>query len=303
MTNETVEVTGAIAETTEKIQNLVANQTQEAAGVFEAIKNWLVVNGLDFAVNLIAALLILLIGYAVIRIIKKMAESALNRTGKLNPLLSTFLLSTLGKLLWVVLFMVILRKLGVDITPLIAGLGVTGFILGFAFQESLGNLASGLMIAINQPFKIGDYVELAGNAGSIRELNMMATTLTTPDNKQIVIPNKVAWGAPIINYSTQALRRVDLRLSVAYGSDLDRVKQLLAGLVDSKSYVEKNPGATIEVIALSAPAVDFVVRPWVKNADYWTAFFELTREIKALLEKEGISAPLPQMGVVQIAQK
>ncbi len=294
MTNETVEVSVPI---TESVTRIVSTQTEEVSSMFLGIKHWLIANGLTFTVNLIAAAVILLIGYSLIRILRKMAESALTRTGKLNPLLSTFLLSTMTKVLWTVLAMIILRKIGVDITPLIAGLGVTGFILGFAFQESLGNLASGLMIAINQPFKIGDYVELAGNAGAIRELNMMATTLTTPDNKQIVIPNKVVWGSPIVNYSTQALRRVDMRLSVAYGSDLDRVRQILTALVDSKSYVEKNPGAAIEVLELGASAVVFAVRPWVKNADYWTAFFELTREMKQLMDKEGIQIPFPQMDV------
>lgn len=290
-------MTNEVHTVTEELTTSLEHQTDQISGVMHTVEDWLMLHGVEFLVNLAVALLILAVGACVIRILTHMGTQAATRRGRLNPLLSSLLRSTINKSLWAILIIIVLKKLGIDVTPLVAGLGVTGFILGFAFQESLGNLASGTMLAINQPFKIGDYVEIGGNAGTVRELNMMATTLTTPDNKQVVIPNKVAWGAPIINYSTMPLRQVQMQLSVSYGSDLNKVKSLLVGLLDSKEYVKKDPGATVEVNALSASSVDFIVRPWVDNGDYWKAYFELTKEMKELMDREGIEIPFPQVAV------
>lgn len=292
-------VTTVATNATSKVANELGAVAQESSALLQAAQQWIVEHGISFVVSLLVSLIILIIGVFIVKIITRLSRTAIEKSGKINVLLANFLVSTISKVCWVIIGMIVLKRLGIDITPLIAGLGVTGFILGFAFQESLGNLASGLMIAINQPFRVGDYVAFNAVEGSIIELNMMATTLATFDNKKIVIPNKVVWGAPITNFSVMPTRRVDLVFNVAYGSDLDRVRTIFTDLLASKSYVIKDTPPTIEVGDLQDSSVAFYVRPWVKNADYWTAFFDLKRTGKQALDAAGIEIPFPQVVVHQ----
>ena len=154
------------------------------------VTTWVTEKGLDFAVSLVIACAILLVGWLVIKLVDSVVRRALMRGKAKQTLFVNFACSVVGKACWAVLLIMVAGRLGVNVAPLIAGLGVTGFILGFAFQETLGNFASGMMIAINEPFKVGDFVDAAGHSGTILEVNMMATVMKTPDNKRIVIPNK-----------------------------------------------------------------------------------------------------------------
>ena len=204
MTNETSVV--------EKVTGAIGSQFNEGKDMAEQVTTWLTEKGLDFAMNLVFAIVILLVGWLAIKLISLAVRKALMRGKAKGRLLADFVVSVVTKACWAVLLVMVLGRLGVNVTPLIAGLGVTGFILGFAFQESLGNLASGMMIALNEPFKVGDFVDAAGHSGVILEVNMMATVMKTGDNKRIVIPNKSVWGGPIVNYNTLGLRRVDLQV-------------------------------------------------------------------------------------------
>ena len=194
----------------------------EGQELWNRIVEWLTENGISFAVRLLFAAVILVAGAVVIKLLVAAVGRALEKSGKGNTLFATFAKNVTSKVCWVILLVTVLGKLGVNIGPIIAGLGVTGFILGFAFQESLGNLASGLMIAINQPFKIGDYVVVAGLEGVVLKVDMMATELATGDNKKIVIPNKSAWGAPITNFSALGRRRVDIKIGIDYASNVGK---------------------------------------------------------------------------------
>jgi len=198
MTNETAT---ACTDLSARLYDEFTHQVGIGPEVWDQALGWLTDKGLSVAVNLIAALIILLVGWIAIRIIVALVGKAVEKGGEKRSLFGNFVRNATSKICWIVLLVIILGKLGVDIAPLIAGLGVTGFILGFAFQESLGNLASGLMIAINEPFKLGDYVIVAGHEGSILKMDMMAVVLATKDNKKVVIPNKSAWGSPIVNFS------------------------------------------------------------------------------------------------------
>ncbi len=204
MTNETTVV--------EKVTGAVCAQFNEGKETAAQVTSWLTEKGLDFAMNLVFALVILLVGWLAIKLIAFTVRKALMRGKAKGRLLADFICSVVTKACWAVLIVMVLGRLGVNVTPLIAGLGVTGFILGFAFQESLGNLASGMMIALNEPFKVGDFVDAAGLSGTILEVNMMATVMKTADNKRIVLPNKSVWGGPIVNYNALGLRRVDLQV-------------------------------------------------------------------------------------------
>jgi len=191
------------------------------------------------------------------------------------------------------------QRLGINIAPLIAGLGVTGFILGFAFQESLGNLAAGMMIALNQPFKVGDYVSAGGVEGSVQELNMMAATLTTADFKKVMVPNKVIWGTPITNYTAMDRRRVEIGVGIAYGADIAKAKRIAMDVLRANPLVMREPEPIAEVLSLGDSSVNLVLRPWTRPEDYWTVFFAVNQAVKEAFDQNEIEIPFPQL-VVQM---
>lgn len=264
----------------------------------DAVCEWTRTTGVEFAINLALAAVIFLVGLIVIKFVGFLVRKTFLRKNRAG-LMANFAVSVVTKSLWAIVLVMVLGRLGVDVAPLIAGLGVTGFILGFAFQESLGNLASGLMIAINEPFRVGNFVDAGGHQGSVVEVNMMATVLATPDNKRIVIPNKSVWGGPITNYSAMATRRVDMRVGVAYGEDIERAVAVIREAVLNVPGVLPEPAPTVAVAELADSAVAINVRPWAKNADYWSVYSATLAAVKAALGRAGIEIPFPQLTVSQ----
>ena len=266
------------------------------------LKEWMAGSGVDLLTNLLVSAVILLVGWVVIRLVDKALRKAMARANR-KVLLVNFIVSVVTKVGWAILLVTILSRLGVDVTPLIAGLGVTGFILGFAFQESHGNLASGLMIAVNEPFKVGDVVDAAGHTGSVLEVNMMATVMLTPDNKRIVLPNKGVWGGPIVNYSAMDTRRVDLQVGIAYGEDVEKAVSVIRDAVRRVPGVLATPEPAVAVAGLDASQVTINVRPWAKNADYWSVRSATLQTVKEELDRVGIEIPFPQVVVHQPVKK
>ena len=266
------------------------------------LKEWMAGSGVDLLTNLLVSAVILLVGWVVIRLVDKALRKAMARANR-KVLLVNFIVSVVTKVGWAILLVTILSRLGVDVTPLIAGLGVTGFILGFAFQESLGNLASGLMIAVNEPFRVGDVVDAAGHTGSVLEVNMMATVMLTPDNKRIVLPNKGVWGGPIVNYSAMDTRRVDLQVGIAYGEDVEKAVSVIRDAVRRVPGVLATPEPAVAVAGLDASQVTINVRPWAKNADYWSVRSATLQTVKEELDRVGIEIPFPQVVVHQPVKK
>ena len=250
------------------------------------------------AVNLGYAAVILIAGYFAIKYGSVLLHKALAKAenGK-YALVVRFVTSVAEKVAWTFVVVMVLEKLGVDIGPIIAGLGVTGFVLGFAFQESLGSLASGMMIAINQPFKVGDFVNVSGNEGTITALDMMAVTLATPDNRKITIPNKAAWGQPIINYSALDKRRVEIIVGIAYGADISLAKRTALEVLASIPGVLPNPAPMAEVKALDDSAVTLTVRCWAKTPDFWKVYFAGIQAIKEAFDKVGVEIPFRQIDI------
>jgi small conductance mechanosensitive channel len=266
-------------------------------GWLDSGKAWIVENGPSFAVDIIAFLLLLIVGKIIVGAICNVAGKALSKAERVSELLKKFALDSLRKVLWVVVLMVALPRIGIDVAPLIAGLGVAGFVIGFAFQETLGNLASGVMILLNQPFKNGDFVEAGGHSGVVRELNLMATTMTSGDNRKIIVPNKAVWGGSITNFSTLGTRRVDLTVGIGYTSDIAKAQATLYRILKSNDKIINDPAPVVEVVELADSSVNFVVRPWCATADYWDVYFDVTRKVKEEFDKEGIEIPFPQMDV------
>ena len=263
----------------------------------EKVKEWLALNGANFLVDIIVVLIILIVGKFVIKGICKSLSISIRKSGRVSDLLESFIINVTGKVLWVVVFMLALQRLGIEIGPLVAGLGVTGFIVGFACQESLANLAAGIMIALNQPFQVGDLVEVGGVTGFVDETNMMATTLHTPDNKRIVAPNGSVWGSTITNYTALDTRRVDLVMGISYSSDIGKAKEVIQSVLKENKLVLDNPEPTVEVVEMADSSVNFVVRPWCNTADYWNVYFSVNRAAKEALDEAGIEIPFPQMDV------
>ena len=255
--------------------------------------------GITWGTNIVMFLLILLVAKILIGWITGASEAGLKKTGKVNDTLRPFLVNVISKVCWVIALMVALPRLGVDVAPLIASLGVAGFVLGFAFQDSLGNLAAGVMILLNDPFKVGDVVEAAGHTGCVKELNMMATIMATPDNKKIVLPNGSVWGGPIVNYTANDTRRVDLTVGIGYGSDINQARELITGIITAHPLVLKDPGVQVELVEMADSSLNFVVRQWAQTGDYWTVYFELNQQIKEALDKAGIDIPYPQTVIHQ----
>ena len=262
MTNEVVDATNTVATmaacaaqtASEKLADTVGRQAAEGHAFFQQVLSWLTDNGLDFLANVLSALLILIVGGLVVKCIVAAVRKALTKSKRVDDLLRTFICSVVSKTGWAILLIIALGRLGVDVGPLVASLGVTGVVLGFAFKESLGSLASGLMIALNHPFRVGDYVIVGGVEGAVTELNMMATVLATADNKKVTVPNGTVWGSAITNFSALGKRRVDTVVGVAYGTDLTKAVAVARAALEKVPGVLADPAPTVAVAALGESA-------------------------------------------------
>lgn len=230
----------------------------------------------------------------VARIVRAWTRRAVKRVPNLSNLLSGFLVMVVYWLTIAFGLMVVLAALGVNITPLFALVGGASFIIAFAMQETLSNLAAGLMIMINRPFDEGDYVTVAGLGGTVKRVSIVSTTVTTPDNQVIVIPNSKVWGDVITNVTASETRRIDLVFGISYGDSIERAQQVLEEVVASHPLVLKDPAPVIRVNALADSSVNFIVRPWAKTNDYWTIYWDLQRAVKEAFDANGISIPFPQ---------
>jgi small conductance mechanosensitive channel len=252
-------------------------------------------------VSFLGTLLGGLVWVLVMRLLIKWFLSVLRKVfakGKgVNHLMANFICQIINILAWILIIVWFLNHMGINMGPVLAGLGITGVVLGLAFQETLGNLLSGVMIIINAPFKIGDYIDSGSFSGTVSDMDLICVTLVTPDNRRITMSNKLVWGSPIVNYSAMDKRRVDMTVSVAYGSDISKVKTLLLQRLASYPEVLPSPAPTIEVGDLGENAVDFIVRPWTKPEDVWPIRWRFQSEWYDLLTNAGIDVPFDQLDV------
>ena len=249
-----------------------------------------------YGVRILAAILIFIIGRIVANVVSGGARKAMRR-GEVDENLVGFVASLVRFGVMAFTIIAVISKLGVQTTSFVAVLGAAGLAIGLALQGSLGNFASGVMLLIFRPFKKGDFVEVAGTAGSVNEVSVFTTILTTPDNKKIIVPNSQVTGGVIVNYSATGTRRVDLVAGIGYSDDIGKAKAVLERIVSSHSAILAEPAPVIEVSELADSSVNFVVRPWVNSADYWRVYWDLTEAIKLEFDKEGISIPFPQRDV------
>lgn len=211
-----------------------------------------------------------------------------------SALLRSMLVRWTGSMVMLVGILVALSQLGISVGPLLAGLGIAGFIVGFALQDTLSNFASGMMILLYRPFDVGDVIEAAGVLGTVSQMNLVSTTILTGDHQTLVVPNTKIWGDVIRNITAQKTRRVDLAFGIGYGDDIQHAERVLKEIVASHEKVLDDPAPVVEVSALGESSVDFIVRPWAKTGDYWRVYWDITRAVKERFDAEGISIPFPQ---------
>ncbi len=259
---------------------------------------WQSVQGdvVSFGLSLLAALAILFLGMWAARLIANGARASLLRA-KVDETLASFLanLARMGLIALVVISA--LGRIGVETTSFVAVLGALGLAVGFALQSSLGNFASGVMIMLFRPFRLGDYVDAGGTAGTVEQILVFQTVLKTPDNRRVIVPNAQIAAGVITNYSAMPTRRVDLVFGIGYEDDLGRTREVLEGLLAADPRILEDPAPLVAVGELADSSVNFIVRPWVKSADYWDVYWDLTEAVKRAFDQQGISIPFPQRDV------
>ena len=249
-----------------------------------------------FRVLLVA--LIVFVAARLGRLAKRLTHAALNRgTPHLSHLLQQMIVGSIGNIIFLVGLLIGLSQLGISLGPLLAGLGIVGFIVGFALQDTLSNFASGLMILMYRPFDVGDFVTAGGISGRVETMNLVNTTFKTFDNQVLIVPNSDIWQSVITNLTAQETRRVDLTFRISYEQDVAKAEAVLRDILDNYDKVLAEPEPNIRVHELGESSVQMIVRPWVKTDDYWDAYWDLTRAVKDRFDAEGIKIPFPQRTV------
>ena len=247
--------------------------------------------------NLITALIVIIIGYFVAVAVSKYVRKIMIRA-KLAEILAEFTYRIVKVILLIFVFSTALGLLGVDVGAALISISVVfGLVFGLAFQDTLGNLTAGFMIAVTKPFKKDDYVDIAGLSGTIVNVGISITTLITIDNKRVIIPNSKVWGEPIINYTALKTRRIDMNIGIGYNDDINKAITATMNLLKKNKSIIQDPSPTVAVGELADSRVNLIIRPWVKTEDYWTTKWELTKRIREYFDKEGISIPFPQRDV------
>ena len=228
---------------------------------------------------------------------KAMVRAMQSSKVKLSNLLKDMIIATARNLVLFIGLLFALSQLGISVGPVLAGLGIAGFIVGFALQDTLSNFASGLMILIYRPFDVGDFVDAGGITGKVDSMSLVNSTFKTLDNQVIVVPNNLIWQQVITNLTAQKTRRVDLTFGISYSDDIDKAKSILQDVVENHDACLKSPATNIRVAALGESSVDIICRPWVRTDDYWETYWDLIETVKKRFDEEGISIPFPQRDV------
>ncbi len=249
-----------------------------------------------YGLKVVTAIIIFVVGRWVAKAVRKLVQRMM-RKADVDQTLRRFV----GNLTYIALlaFIIIaaLSQLGIQTTSFIAILGAAGLAIGLALQGSLANFAAGFLMIVFRPIRVGDYIEGAGVAGTVEEIQIFTTTLVTPDNKTVIIPNAALTGDNIVNWTLKGTRRVDMVMGIGYDDDIDKAKQIMSDVLDGDDRILKDPAPQIAMIELADSSVNFVVRPWVNASDYWGVYMSVTEKIKKAFDANGISIPYPQRDV------
>jgi len=250
-----------------------------------------------YSTNIAIAIVIFFVGKWLAFKVTSIVIKLINKQKNVDTTLSMFLENIIYYILMVVVILTALDQVGIETTSFLAILGAAGLAIGLALKDSLSNFASGVMIILFRPYKIGDVVNAAGITGKVKEIHLFNTEFTTPDNQKILVPNGAITAGSITNINAHETRRIDLTIGIGYDDDIKKAKELLEIIVNENDKILKDPVVTIAVAELADSSVNFVVRPWVKTPDFWDVKFDLLETIKNRFDAEGISIPYPQSDV------
>lgn len=247
-----------------------------------------------YALDVIGAVVILIIGWIAAGWVRKGVYKSLGRAKHVDETLRTFFANLARYTVLIFMIIAVLAQFGIQTASLIAIFGAAGLAIGFALQGTLSNIAAGVMLLIFRPFKVGDFVEAAGIAGTVKEINLFVTELSTPDNVQILAPNGQVWGACVKNYSFHQTRRVDRLIGIDYGDSIEASMAAIQEIVNADSRALQDPAPMVAVAELADSSVNLTVRAWCQGGDYWPLKFDLTKRFKEGLEAKGMTIPFPQ---------
>ena len=271
----------------------------EPSAAWTAITSWIqsAEGGVRWGRNILLFFATLIAFRILSAVLTRVVRRAVNSFGSTPELLGKFFVNTVRRITMLIGIVVALSMLEIDIGPMVAGIGAAGLVLGFALQGTLSNFASGIMILMHRPYDIGNYVKVAGVAGTVHAMNLVSTSLRTSDNQTVVVPNNAIWSDIITNVSANATRRVDLTFGIGYSDDMGVAQRAMESVLENHPLVLKDPGPTVQLLELADSSVNFICRPWCKAGDYGTVKSELQRMVKERFDQEGISIPFPQQDV------
>lgn len=256
---------------------------------FEAVKS--------YSPQIFTAIVILIMGFLINKILVAIFKSFIKKI-RMDSSLKSFIDNTFGVFLWIILITFILAVLGVNIAALLAGLGIAGFIIGFALKDTLGNLASGVFILFHRPFRVDDWIKVGGVGGTVDKIGIAACTLTSPDGVKITIPNSKVWGDTIQNYTGNKIRKIyNLNVGISYSDDIGKAIKIINNILKKDKRILKDPEPQVVPKEFGDNAVIIAVRPSVEKDDYWDVYFSLVKEIKESFDKNNITIPFPQRDV------
>ena len=250
-------------------------------------------------VNGIQALIFLIVGWIVAGVLGRFVRRSVMRNARIDDTLGSFFASIVKWLVLAAVVIAVLQLFGFQATSLVAMLGAATLAIGLALQGTLADVAAGVLLIVFRPYKLDQYVDIGGTAGTVKDLNLFTTELATPDNVQIIMPNGKAWGSIITNYSAHPTRRLDLSFGIDYGDDADKAMALITKVASADERVHDDPAPWVRVMNLGESSVDLGVRLWCDAADYWELKFEMTKRVKEAFDKSGISIPYPHSVEIQ----
>ena len=263
----------------------------EIVGAYDAVFALIMAYGL----SVVGAVVILVVGWIASNIVRSGVDHALQRVKSCDETLRHFITAAVKYGILVLVGVMVLEKFGVQTASLVAVIGAAGLAIGLALQGTLQNVAAGVMLLAFRPFKVGDYIEAGGLAGTVKMLSLFVTELATPDNVKIIAPNAELWNKAIRNYSANPTRRLDIVIGVSYSDDINAGMDALKAMAEADARVHADPAPQVMVTSLSASSVDITLRIWMNAADYWAVKFDLTKQAKERIEAAGLSIPFPQM--------
>jgi len=282
----------------------ISLEVTDAHSAWTTITGWIMSEegGIYWLINIAKFLAIIFMAMFVSKLLSKGVRKALEHTPSNSQLLNDFIANIIHKVVMLVGLLVALAAMDVNVAPIMAMVGAAGFVVAFALQGTLSNFASGIMIMLYRPYDIGDVVDVAGIVGTVDSMTLVSTSIVTPDNRMMVVPNNSIWGNIITNVTHSDTRRVDMTFGIGYDDNIEQAEQVMNKILAEHPLVLKDPEPTVKVNELADSSVNFNCRPWVKTEDYWTVYAEVTRAVKEEFDKEGISIPYPQSEIHVIAQ-